>query len=75
MSQALPLKTFSDVTTDSNRQGDLPRETKLEKTHARASLVAQWLRVCLPMQVMRVCALVWDDPICCGASGPVSHNY
>ena len=41
----------------------------------RASLVAQWLRVCLPMQGTRVRALVWEDPTCRGAAGPVSHNY
>ena len=40
-----------------------------------ASLVAQWLRVCLPMQGTRVRALVWEDPMCRGATGPVSHNY
>ena len=41
----------------------------------RASLVAQWLRICLPMQGTRVRALVWEDPTCRGAAGPVSHNY
>ena len=41
----------------------------------RASLVAQWLRVCLPMQGTRVQALVWEDPTCRGATRPVSHNY
>ena len=40
-----------------------------------ASLVAQWLRVCLPMQGTWVRALVWEDPTCRGAAGPVSHNY
>ena len=45
------------------------------KTDARASRVAQWLRVCLPMQGTRVRALVWEDPTCRGAAGPVSHNY
>ena len=40
-----------------------------------ASLVAQWLRICLPMQGTRVRALVWEDPTCHGATGPVSHNY
>ncbi|XP_061038720.1 acylphosphatase-1 isoform X2 [Eubalaena glacialis] len=39
-----------------------------------ASLVAQWLRICLPMQGTRVRALVWEDPTCRGATGPVSHN-
>ena len=29
-----------------------------------ASLVAQWLRICLPMQGTRVRALVWEDPTC-----------
>ena len=39
-----------------------------------ASLVAQWLRVCLPMQGTRVRALVWEDPTCRGAAGPMGHN-
>ena len=39
-----------------------------------ASLVAQWLGVRLPMQGTRVRALVWEDPTCRGAAGPVSHN-
>ena len=41
----------------------------------RASLVAQWLRIRLPVQGTRVRALVWEDPTCRGATGPVSHNY
>ena len=40
-----------------------------------ASVVAQWLRICLPMQGTRVRAPVWEDPTCHGATGPVSHNY
>ena len=40
-----------------------------------ASLVAQWLRICLPMQGTQVRALVWEDPTCHGATRPVSHNY
>ena len=39
------------------------------------SLVAQWLRICLPMQGTRVRALVWEDPTCCGATRPVRHSY
>ena len=45
------------------------------KNMYRASLVAQWLRICLPMQGTRVRALVWEDPTCRGATRPVSHNY
>ena len=41
----------------------------------RASLVAQLLRICLPMQGTRVRALVWEDPTCRGATRPVSHSY
>ena len=40
-----------------------------------ASLVVQWLRIRLPMQGARVRALVWEDPTCRGATGPVSRNY
>ena len=40
----------------------------------RASLVAQWLRIRLPMQGTRVRALIWEDPTCRGATRPVSHN-
>ena len=47
----------------------------LRNTGSRASLVAQWLRICLPMQGTRVWALVWEDPTCRGATRPMSHNY
>ena len=50
--------------------GKIPSEKNL-----RASLVAQWLRICLPMQGTQVRALVWEDPTCHRATGPVSHNY
>ena len=45
------------------------------KKRKRASLVAQWLRICLLMQETRVRALVWEDPTCRGETRPVSHNY
>ncbi|KAJ8790596.1 hypothetical protein J1605_004569 [Eschrichtius robustus] len=46
-----------------------------QKSHLWASLVAQWLRIRLPMQGTRVRALVQEDPTCCGAIKPVLHNY
>ena len=52
----------------------LPFSPQLSEICAWTSLVAQWLRVCLPMQGTRVRALVWEDPTCRGATGPVSHN-
>ena len=45
------------------------------KEWSRASLVVQWLRICLPMQRTQVRALVWEGPTCRGSTGPVSHNY
>ena len=53
----------------------LPRPVVDTKTRSGASLVAQWLRICLLMQETRVQALVWEDPTCRGATRPVSHNY
>ena len=48
--------------------------TEIKNALEGASLVAQWLRVCLPMQGTWVQALVWEDPTCHGAAGPVSRN-
>ena len=39
------------------------------------SLVAQWLRIHLPMQGTQVQALAQEDPTCRGATKPVHHNY
>ena len=52
-----------------------PSPSLASRIKLRASLVAQWLRICLLMQGTRVRALVWEDPTCHGAAGPVSHNY
>ena len=41
----------------------------------RASLVAQWLRIRLPVQGTRVRALVREDPTRHGATKPARHNY
>ena len=40
-----------------------------------ASLVAQLLRIRLPMQGTQVQALVREDPTCHVATKPVCHNY
>ena len=52
------------------------REKKMPgRNQNGASLVAQWLRIHLPMQETWVRALVREDPTCCGATKPVRHNY
>ena len=53
----------------------LPLKHGQIKYHYRASLVAQWLRICLPMQGTQVQALAGEDPTCRRATKPVLHNY
>ena len=70
--------SFSDyLLNNSHVPGTMLRagDPVMKKATIRASLVAQWLRVCLLMQGTRVRALVWEDPTCRGATRPVSHNY
>ena len=43
--------------------------------YPEASLVAQWLRIHLPVQGTQVQALVQEDPTCRGATKPMHHNY
>ena len=75
------IKKSSESLKDSEpRYGSLRplQPSRREDSHKildRASLVAQGLGVCLPMQGTQVRALVWEDPTCRGAAGPVSHNY
>ena len=45
------------------------------KVSLGASLVAQWLRIRLPMQGTQVHSLVREDPTGCGATKPMCHNY
>ena len=58
-----------------NWQIAVPTTLSIINSRGGASLVAQWLRICLPMQGTRLRALVWEDPTCRGATGPMSHNY
>ena len=54
---------------------DFPSGAVVKNPPARASLVAQWLRIHLPMQATRVQALVQEEPTCHRAAKPVCHNY
>ena len=49
--------------------------SRQQKNALGASLVAQWLRICLPVQGTRVRALVREHPTCRGATEPVCHDY
>ena len=46
-----------------------------ERTYMGTSLVAQWLRICLPMQGTWVQSLVQEDPTYHRAAKPARHNY
>ena len=37
--------------------------------------MAQWWRICFPMQETWVPSVIWEDPTCHGATKPLSHNY
>ena len=50
-------------------------ETVIKNLPTWTTLVAQWLRIRLPMQGTRVRALVWEDPTCHGATKPVCHDF
>ena len=69
------MKKFHQYSEDTHNWKDIPCSWIKRINIVGASLVAQWLGVCLLMQGTRVRALVWEDPTCHGAAGPVSHNY
>ena len=82
MRQSRSIKIYNKKSMRQSREKSFPQYSlffflsvhSLRMTY-RASLVAQWLRICLLMQGTRVRALVWKDPTCRRATGPVSHNY
>ena len=58
------------------KQLEKEEEEQQQKKHqSGTSLVAQWLRIRLPMQGIRVPSLVQEDPTGCGAAKAVRHKY
>ena len=57
------------------RQSWWGKSLQIEIQRPWASLVAQWLRIRVPMQGTRVQALVQEDPTCRRATKPVCHSY
>ena len=49
--------------------------SKNQNLHPRTPLMAQWLRIRLPMQETRVWALGREDTTCRGATKSMCHNY
>ena len=70
----LKMKNHMIISIDAEKAFDKIQHSYMIKKLSRASLVAQWLRICLPMQGTRVRAVVWEDPTFRRATRPVSHN-
>ena len=69
------MKHYTDIKNDFPLRMNMEKFQGEEKQGAGASLVAQWLRIRLPMQGTWVRALVREDPACRGATKPMHHNY
>ena len=54
---------------------ELESKIKIKAEIDRTSLVAQWLRPCLPMQGTQVRSLIREDSTCHGAAKLVRRNY
>ena len=68
IASVIPIKTLSSCRF-------CPVDSKVYiKDQGGASLVAQWLRIGLPIQGTWVRALIWEDPTCRGATKLVRHN-
>ena len=51
------------------------KTTQFKNRQMGASLLAQWLGICLPIQETLVQFLVREDTTCHGATKPMLHNY
>ena len=65
----------SEVYTIPQGRTSQTKKWNFQKKSTRASPVAQWLRIRLPVQRSQVWSLVQEDPICRGATTPVCLNY
>ena len=76
-SMEVPQKTKNRVAIWSSKPtpGHISRQNYNSKRYMGTSLVAQWLRIRLPVQGTRVRSLVREGPTCRGATKPVYHNY
>ena len=61
--------------TKKQKSKNKTKKLAFKKIDFGASLVAQWLRIRLPVQGTRVRFLVRKDPTCRGADESVRHNY
>ena len=72
--QPIPLPSCRWIRASHLSLYNVPSYLHTIKCLSLASLVAQWLRIRLPMQGTWVRALVREEATCCGATKPVCHN-
>ena len=71
-----PMRKIGSQSHDTLTVGQLTSwQMECQMHSPGTSLVAQWLRICLPMQGTRVPALVQEDLTCHRATKPTCHNY
>ena len=66
------LILLNDHTTQSSLQTQC---SPYQNVSGRASLVAHWQMIHLPLQETRIRSLTWEDPTCRGVTKPVRHKY
>ena len=57
------------------QSSDQGKKVWLKKHDIQTCLVAQWIRICLPVHSTWVWCLVWEDPTFSGAAKPLCHRY
>ncbi|XP_059943857.1 protein S100-A5 isoform X1 [Mesoplodon densirostris] len=72
LGEKMKESSMDDLMKSLDKNGDQEIDFK---EYSGTSLVAQWLRILLPMQGTRVRTLVREDPTCRGATKPGCHNY
>ena len=80
MTYEMLLRESCEIKANSSKASNSQKEIiSLEliflKYPCRTSLVTQWLRICLPVQRTQVQLLFQEDPIHCGATKSMCHNY
>ena len=72
----LLIKLFSHITPCPEKLAfHYPYPSVLLKTTHSGFPVAQWLRICLPVQGTWVWYLIWGDPTCQAATKPIHRNH
>ena len=65
-SQKEPLRSNLDHCSSPN--SSKKKKSDEYKTRTQGFLVAQWIRISLPVQESWVRSLIWEDPTCCGGT-------